>query len=432
MDIDRAILEHRVQLYFDPGTDWETLKALGTGLTENAAGYETKKVRLKVQAVKTFQADRICRYALRPFDNRWCYYSEVSPLWNRSRPALWEQCWPGNSFLLSRVKGVKTPEGVPFYYARGLSDDHLLADDAFCFPIRLKAVSQKGKAQNGQNELFETEAPASSTPTANLSPAARSYLASLGLPDPDADPETASLIWFHALAVGYAPAYLTENADGIRQDWPRVPLPDSGEALENSARLGRELAALLDPETPVAGVTAGVIRPELKILAVISKVGGGTLNPDVGDLALTVGWGHGGKDGITMPGKGKVITRDYTPEELADIREGAGALGLTPEQALEHLGRTTCDVYLNESAFWCNIPSRVWGYYIGGYQVIKKWLSYRERDLLGRPLTMAEVREVTNMARRLAAIVLMEPTLNANYQAVKESCFPWPQAKPQP
>ena len=97
--------------------------------------------------------------------------------------------------------------------------------------------------------------------------------------------------------MGYAPAYLTENADGIRQDWPRIPLPDTREALKDSARLGRELAALLDPENPVPGVTAGAIRPELKPLAVISKVGGGALNPDAGDLALTVGWGHGGKDG---------------------------------------------------------------------------------------------------------------------------------------
>lgn len=92
----------------------------------------------------------------------------------------------------------------------------------------------------------------------------------------------------------------------------------------------------------------------------------------------------------------------------------------------EHLGENICDTYLNEVAYWRNIPARVWGYYIGGYQVIKKWLSYRERGLLGRPLTMEEVREVTNMARRLAAIVLMEPALNTNYQAGKDSCYPWP------
>ena len=52
--------------------------------------------------------------------------------------------------------------------------------------------------------------------------------------------------------------------------------------------------------------------------------------------------------------------------------------------------------------------------------------SYREQSLLGRPLTREEARDVTNMARRLAAIVLMEPALNANYQVVKEFCYPWP------
>ena len=67
--------------------------------------------------------------------------------------------------------------------------------------------------------------------TANLSPSARAYLASLGLPDPDADQATAELIWYHALAVGYSPAYLAENADGIRQDWPRIPLPQAKDAL---------------------------------------------------------------------------------------------------------------------------------------------------------------------------------------------------------
>jgi hypothetical protein len=29
-------------------------------------------------------------------------------------------------------------------------------------------------------------------------------------------------------------------------------------------------------------------------------------------------------------------------------------------------------------SYWRNVLARVWGYYIGGYQVIKKWLSYRE------------------------------------------------------
>ena len=81
---------------------------------------------------------------------------------------------------------------------------------------------------------------------------------------------------------------------------------------------------------------------------------------------------------------------------------------------------------MNDIAYWHNIPKRVWDYTIGGYPVIKKWLSYREYNRLGRALAADEVREVTNMARRIAAITLLEPDLDANYQAVKQATYAWP------
>ena len=41
------------------------------------------------------------------------------------------------------------------------------------------------------------------------------------------------------------------------------------------------------------------------------------------------------------------------------------------------------DVYLNDVAYGKNIPQRVWEYTVSGYQVIKKWLSYRKAPTLG-------------------------------------------------
>jgi hypothetical protein len=67
----------------------------------------------------------------------------------------------------------------------------------------------------------------------------------------------------------------------------------------------------------------------------------------------------------------------------------------------------------------------VWAYTIGGYQVMKKWLSYREKTLLGRDLKVEEVREVTRMGRRIAAILLLQPELDANYLAVKDTAYEW-------
>ena len=56
------------------------------------------------------------------------------------------------------------------------------------------------------------------------------------------------------------------------------------------------------------------------------------------------------------------------------------------------------------------MPTSVWCYTIGGYQVIKKWLSYRERALLGRDLKPEETHYVTEMVRRIAALVLRAPS----------------------
>jgi hypothetical protein len=149
------------------------------------------------------------------------------------------------------------------------------------------------------------------------------------------------------------------------------------------------------------------------------------MNREAGDFDVTAGWGHGGKGGITMPGKGKMILRDYIAAERAAIEQGASELGMTPELAFSRLGEQVCDVYLNGNAYWRGVPLKVWEYTIGGYQVMKKWLSYRERELLGRALTLDEVREVTNMARRIAAILLLEPALDKNYQEVKANCYDW-------
>jgi hypothetical protein len=112
-----------------------------------------------------------------------------------------------------------------------------------------------------------------------------------------------------------------------------------------------------------------------------------------------------------MPAGGEYEQRSLTPEEETALPEGAA----------ERLGGSTYDIYLNDSAYWQHVPERVWDYTLGGYPVIKKWLSYREKDVLGRQLKLDEVQHVTSMTRRIAALLLLEPRLNDNYERVKGS-----------
>ena len=207
-------------------------------------------------------------------------------------------------------------------------------------------------------------------------------------------------LFHHVLAVLHDPDYREANAGALRMEWPRIPLPGwpdgdapgAAEELAASAARGRGLAALLDSDTPVPGVTTGALRPEIAAIAVPATVGGGNMAGE--DFALTAGWGHFGQGDAVMPGRGQVVERSYTAEERA-------ALG----GAAETLGETTFDVYLNGRAYWRNVPSAVWGYKLGGYQVLKKWLSYRERGVLGRALLPEEVQHFTDTARRIGAVL---------------------------
>jgi hypothetical protein len=251
----------------------------------------------------------------------------------------------------------------------------------------------------------------------NISDSLLAYLTRIGIV---AD---APNLLYHTLAILHAPDYRIENAGALRQDWPRIPLPDNKEALLASAALGRKIAALLDTETPfdvAAGLSRqvpnGGVKPPLQNIAALTLPIGTTLD-EARHFAVTAGWGHAGQGGVTMPGKGKIIERDAFAAPSGARPEG--------ERRSPLLGDRTCDVYLNDMAYWSNIPLRVWEYTIGGYQVMKKWLSYREEKLLGRPLTKDEVRYVQEMARRIAALLLLEPQLDANYQNVKAHTFPW-------
>jgi hypothetical protein len=61
------------------------------------------------------------------------------------------------------------------------------------------------------------------------------------------------------------------------------------------------------------------------------------------------------------------------------------------------------------------VPAAVWDYKIGGFQVLRKWLSYREKRVFGRDLTTGEARVFIDITRRLTSLVLLGPKLDANY-----------------
>ena len=378
-DVDFHRLEKRVADYFNHDLGHEEIARLYPSVMNSVARYNPRAVRDSL--LKRDEPDGISgiiRYTYRPFDNRWLYWEANTKLLDEKRSDYRSNVFDGNLWLEARQREAKED------FSRGTFTRHL-ADNfgnglSSFFPAWLR---DEGLALDGGGEQRRP----------NLSAAAQRYLDRLGLGVED--------LFHHALAVLHDPAYREDNAGALRMEWPRIPLTgwpdgdasDAADELRVSAARGRELAALLNPETPVAGVTAGTLRPELAAIAVPSTVD--ERNMSGGDFALTVGWGHFGTGDAVMPGQGRVVQRPYTAAE----REALG-------DAVDVLGNATVDVHLNDNARWSNVPAAVWNYKLGGYQVLKKWLSYRESKVLGRNLLPEEVQHFTDTARRIAAILL--------------------------
>ena len=377
VDIDVDLLKARISHYFNTDLSHDEIAHQYPVIMNTLRHFDARSTRDALLKRGGPTEAGFIDFVFRPFDIRSLYWEADTKLLNDKRADYRYQVFDGNKSLVTQKKPRR--EWSPPQVISSFGCHDLIDRGATCFPMYLR---DEGLALDGGGEQRRP----------NLSAAAQRYLDRLGLGVED--------LFHHALAVLHDPAYREANSGALRMEWPRIPLPgwpDSNAAnaageLRASAARGRELAGLLDPETPVPGVTAGTLRPELAAIAVPSTADGRNMSGY--DFALTAGWGHFGTGDAVMPGQGRAVERDYTADELESLGQAVGVLG-----------DVTVDVYLNDNTCWRNVPTAVWNYKLGGYQVLKKWLSYRECKVLRRNLLPEEVQHYTDTSRRIAAIL---------------------------
>ena len=379
IDIDLDPLKARIADYFNADLRHEEVTRRHPAIMKASAQFDPEAVRDELLARGGPNQAGFMRHTYRPFDNRWLYWEANSKLLDRPRPQYKPHIFAGNLWL-SAAQHLRRDANEPqACFTKIMGSGHLIERGASMFPAYLR---EEGDLGNGGQAGHRP----------NLAPTAQRYLKHLSA--------TVEDLLYHVLATLHDPTYRQANAGALKMEWPRIPLPGwpdgdadgAAETLAASAARGRELACLLDPETPVPGVTQGTLRPEIAALAVPATTDGRNMTSD--DFALTAGWGHYGTGDAVMPGQGRIVEREYTDDERT-------ALG----DAISVLGAKTLDVYLNDHAFWRNVPAAIWDYKLGGYQVLKKWLSYRESDVLGRALTPEEVLYFAEMTRRVGGIM---------------------------
>lgn len=389
VDVDRDALERRIERYLDPKTtDAEFAKSF-PALVNTTERYNAAATR-KALIERKYQLGQIVRYAYRPFDVRWAYWDPDTKLIDEKRPEFFANAEVGNRFLTA---GVRNRMGV-YYKPQSVSvlgDHHLVESNVSIFPARVRQDTQNVEP--------------------NLARSVKTMLAERDL--------TSDQLFDHVLATLNAPVYEARYIDALRVDWPRIPIPASNETFARSAALGARLAALLDVEVGVDGVGRGALLPGLSPIGL----------PYGSSYEVTAGWGSvQRKDNGTrliMPGAGMITEREWTKAELEALHQIATRHGLSLAELLEVTGDRAVDIQMNGTAGWRAVPSKVWSYTAGGYQALKKWLSYRETAIMGRPLRGEEVLHFAHTARRITEILAMGPELNATHDEARTDAIVW-------
>ena len=390
VEIDREPLERRMRDYFDQKLSHHEVRSKHPKIMSSEARYEPEDIRKRMfdaDNLQTYQDNSIVPCEWLPFDTRLLYWQPTGKLLNEKRRTFQRQVFVGNRFLACAQKPRKGRGAwSPPLACETLGSYYLLDPYATYFPLRMR------------REGFKT------APTPGFHPDVLGRLCGdLGVPllESDSDRysneafEWADRLFAHLFAVQWSPLYADENADSLARDWARVPIPADRDVLTASAALGDRVQDLLLTTRAVRGVTAGDLPPAIRGIAVLARSDGKPVEPGT-DTAVTVGWYRKGRAGSVSAGKGRVTPTEADP---------TGAV----------------DVWLNDKTLFSSIPLPVWEMEVGGYPVLKKWLSYREEKILGRPLTVAECRHFTHAARRLAALLALGDELDANYRACRGS-----------
>jgi len=351
-------LEQRMRDYFDYDNSFDDVIAKHPGFNVQRARYNPERVRTALQGdAAHFEDSRISRLLYRPFDLRWMYWETRRKLLNEARSELLPY-WRNVEHQVCLV-AAQTPRrvtGVRPIPSRAVGCMECVDPNARVFPLYGPSMDET----HGESEkMFETAATSAATLVAAGWVELVKELLALD------EKAAGEAVFFALVAVTNSPAWL-DDQPVESDDFATVPLPAEPEKLRRASELGREILDLFDADTPVHGVTHGSIREALRGLAVMDSVAGT----------------------VTLDGRYGVAAGRYETDSVI----WSGGQG------------------------WRNVPGSVWGFAIGGFQVLPKWLSYRTKS----GLTEADREQFRILCRRIAAIQALESACDDLYAAAQK------------
>jgi hypothetical protein len=386
IDTDRAALEQRLRAYFAAENFRAARKASAETATARAR-YDPEKVWEKLKTDGHFRDDSIVPLLTFPFDRRYIYYVPTDKWLNEARLEFARNA-SENEWLITVPEPRKASETWPVY-ATELVNLHVHERGSVVFP----------RETRGYGLLADREANIAEPAWRVL----RTYFGLLGERSGEPARAFVAKLFRSAFAILHAPSYQTEHKSALSADWAHLPIPKDRDLFYRLAATGETVTHLLDVNRDASDLIASVLGADrARALGPLRRIDAGWIQPD--DLRLTIRYWGGGK--------GRWRPRPFTAEELPAA------------EYQDAWGERSGDLFLNETAYFANVPELVWTYQLGGYPVLKKWLGYRQADRRGgNPLTDDERRWFRQIVQRIAALLALGPSLDALYQEAVADAF---------
>jgi len=335
IDIDRDSLQQRIQTMRDE--DIADREFAELYLLRDNRDWQLPEARKQLRTDKDWQ-QKILQCAYRPFDMRWCYFSEVAM--DYPRRELKQHVENKDNLCLNIVRQTKAA-----YWQHAMVTDKPapavfveIKDGSSVFPLYLYP--------DGKGDLMdEAEAHSIQGRRANLAPELiQIYAASLNLvyvEDKTGDLEKTfgpEDIFYYTYAIFHSPTYRNRYATFLKIDFPRLPLTSDQALFRRLCVLGAELTALHLMERDAPAIASYPVAGTHRVDAV----------------------------------------RYAEPTDAT-------------------LGR----VWINTTQYFQGIPPEVWNFHIGGYQVLAKWLKDRKGRVLNFDELIHYQRIVATLQRTL-------------------------------
>jgi Type ISP C-terminal specificity domain len=359
MDEDRDALERRMRAYYGK-LGWGRLIERYPDFAVQRERYDPEGVRARLRAESSFKEERIRHFLFKPFDDRYIYWEPDAKLLNEARSQLipyFELVSDQQVLIVPQTR--RRPGAARPLVTRSVPGYHSVDPDARAFP---RVDIQLPVLDSGTGDQYGLGAASGPTLVTNVLPEWIAGGRAAGLTGSDL--EVGDVVFFSLVAVMHSSIW-SESIEREADDFPSVPIPGNGPDLLRAAELGHRIADLLDVRIPVRGVTAGRLA---------SGVGATGVPVDRGDRVVGPGEGAwAADDGGTIP---------WGP--------GGG---------------------------WTGVTRKVADYSLGGFPVVRKWLSYRRGDRL----TDADVETVTEIVRRIGAIIALEADCDSVFAAAQKN-----------